>query len=81
MPSLLDPQALCDELNAFLKPSRHVRVLEDEVERFDLLASEWRLSIEYGKLLFTAWNAAHTMTRRLEEIAYRDRGRLGVFAR
>lgn len=81
MASPLDSQALCDEINAFLKPLRHVCVLEDEVERFDLTASEWQLSIEYGKLLFKAWNAAHTMTRRLEEIAYRDRGRLGVFVR
>jgi hypothetical protein len=81
MPSSLSSQALCDEIHAFLKPLRHPCVLEDEVERFDLTASEWRLSIEYGKLLFTAWNAARTMTRRLEEIAYRDRGRLGVFVR
>jgi hypothetical protein len=81
MPSAASLDSLREEIELFLKSLRHPRVVEDDVERFDLTASDWRLNIEFGKLLFTAWNAAHSMTRRLEEIAYRDGGRLGVFVR
>jgi hypothetical protein len=56
-------------------------MVEDEAEIFDLSASEWRLSVEFGKLIFAAWNAARSVSRRIEEIAYRDGERLGVFAR
>jgi hypothetical protein len=74
-------RALQAELESFLKSLRHPIVAENEVELLDLTAAEWRLSIEYGKLIFTAWNAARSISRRLEEAAYRDRGRMGVFAR
>jgi hypothetical protein len=55
--------------------------VEDEVELFDLSVSEWRLTVEFGKLIFAAWNAARTVSRRVEDIAYRDAERLGLFAR
>jgi len=74
-------QQLRDEIETFIKTLSHPFVLESEVELFDLSASQWRLSVEFGKLIFTAWNAARSVSRRIEEIAYRDRERLGVFAR
>ncbi len=69
------------EIAAFVKSLRHPIVVEEEVELFDLTAADWRLTVEFGKLLFRAWNPARSLTRRVEEIAYRDRGRLGIFAR
>ena len=72
---------LRDEIELFLNALPHPIVVEDEVELFDLSASQWRLSVEFGKLIFTAWNAARSVSRRIEEVAYRDSRRLGVFAR
>jgi hypothetical protein len=72
---------LLDEIELFIKSLRHPVVVEDEVELFDLSASHWRLSVEFGKLIFAAWNAARSVSRRVEDIAYRDGERLGVFAR
>jgi len=72
---------LRDEIEFFIKSLPHPVVVEDEAELFDLSASEWRLSVEFGKVIFAAWNAARSVSRRIEEIAYRDGRRLGVFAR
>ena len=73
-------QALQAELESFLKSLRHPILVEEEAELLDLTAAEWRLTMEYGKLIFTAWNAARSISRRVEEVAYRDGGRMGVFA-
>src|SRR5574337_1600819 len=84
MPALPPPdllQHLQGEIRSFLASLAHPVVVEDEVELFDLTAASWRLSIEFGKLIFAAWNPARSISRRVEEIAYRDRGRLGIFVR
>jgi len=72
---------LRDEIELFIKSLPHPVVVEDEAELFDLSASQWRVSVEFGKVIFAAWNAARAVSRRIEEIAYRDGERLGVFAR
>ena len=69
------------DIEQFVKSLRRPVVVEDEVELFDLSATSWRLSVEFGKLIFEAYNAARSVRRRVEEIAYRDGDRLGVFAR
>jgi transposase len=69
------------EIETFLRSLRHPIVVEDEVELFDLTAASWRLSADFGKLLFEAWNPARSLVRRIEEVAYRDRSRLGLFVR
>ena len=56
---------LRDEIELFIKSLRHPVVVEDEVELFDLSASEWRLTVEFGKLIFAAWNAARSVSRRV----------------
>jgi hypothetical protein len=56
---------LLDEIELFIKSLRHPEVVEDEVELFDLSASHWRLSVEFGKLIFAAWNAARSVSRRV----------------
>jgi hypothetical protein len=72
---------LRNDIELFIKSLPHPVVVEDEAEIFDLAASQWRLTVEFGKLIFAAWNAARTFSRRIEDIAYRDNERLGVFAR
>jgi hypothetical protein len=74
-------QKLRDEIELFIKSLRHPLLVEDEAELFDLSASEWRLTVEFGKVLFAAWNPARSLSRRVEDIAYRDSERLGLFAR
>ncbi len=69
------------EIEAFLNSLDHPIVVENEVELFDLTAAEWRLKVEFGKVVFEAWNPARSITRRVEDVAYRDRGRMGIFVR
>ncbi len=73
--------ALQAEVETFLRSLHHPLLAEDDVEIFDLASADWRLTIEFGKLIFTAWNSARSISRRIEDIAFRDRNRLGVFAR
>ncbi len=72
---------LSDEIATFIRSLRHPILVEEEIEIVDLTAADWRLTVEFGKLLFSAWNPARSLARRVEGIAYRDRGRLGIFAR
>ena len=84
MPATRDAEslrALQGEIESFLKSLRHPVVVEDEVTLFDLAAASWRLTVEFGKLIFEAWNPARSVVRRVEGIAYRDRDRLGAFVR
>ena len=74
-------RALQQEVETFIQSLAHPVVVEDEVELFDLTAAGWQLSIQFDKLLFEAWNPARTLARRVEEVAYRDGDRLGVFVR
>jgi hypothetical protein len=69
------------EVETFVRSLAHPVVTEDDVELFDLSTTQWRLSVGFGKLIFEAWNSVRTISRRLEGLAYRDRARLGVFAR
>jgi hypothetical protein len=69
------------EIETFVRSLRHPVVVEDEEELFDLTAARWKLSVEFGKLLLEVWNDARSIGRRVEEAAYRDRGRLGLFVR
>ena len=72
---------LQDEIESFVRAQTHPVLAEDDAILFDLTASSWRLTVEYQKLLFEVWNPARSVARRVEEIAYRDRGRLGLFVR
>ena len=84
MPAAHDPNSLLEtqrELEAFVRSLAHPTVIEDEAELFDLTAARWKLTVEFGKLLFEAWNDARSIARRVEGIAFRDRGRIGVFVR
>jgi hypothetical protein len=84
MPPSPEPEQLRDlqgEIEAFLRLLRHPILVEDEVELLDLTSASWRLSVEFGKLVFSAWNSGRSISRGVEEVAYRDRDRLGVFVR
>ena len=72
---------LQNEIQSFLASLRHPVVAEDGVEVLDLTAAKWRVSIEFGKLMFEAWTPGRSFARRVEELAYRDRGQMGVFVR
>jgi len=84
MPASREPdslRALQSEIESFLHTLRHPVVVEDAIELFDLTAASWRLKVDFGKLLLEVWNPARSIVRRVEEVAYRDRGRLGLFVR
>ena len=80
-PDLDSLQSLRNDIEAFVKSLRHHILVENEEELFDLTAARWKLSVEFGKLLFEAWNDARSIGRRVEGIAYRDRDRMGLFVR
>lgn len=69
------------EIEHFLAAYPQAVLFEDGAELMDLSAAEWRLSVAYGKLLFEAWHDARSIVRRVEEVAYRDSGKLGLFVR
>jgi hypothetical protein len=73
--------ALQQEVETFIRSLAHPVVVEDEVELFDLTSASWRLSVQFEKVLFEAWNPARNLARRVEEVAYRDGDRLGIFVR
>ncbi len=80
-PGLDALRQLQGEIEAFLHSLAHPMVVEDEVELFDLTVAHWRLSLEFGKLVFEVWNPARSIARRVEDIAFRDRARMGIFVR
>jgi hypothetical protein len=84
MPPPRDPGPLLElqtEIESFLTSLRHPVLVEDGAEILDLTAAKWRVSVEFGKLMFEAWNPARSFARRVEELAYRDRGQMGLFVR
>ncbi|MGA3326335.1 MAG: hypothetical protein ABSF45_17830 [Terriglobia bacterium] len=72
---------LQSEIEALVGRLHHPVLVENQVELMDLAAAHWRLSIEFGKLIFNAWNSGRSFSRRVEEVAYRDRDRFGIFVR
>ncbi len=72
---------LQSDVGAFLQLLSHPTLLEDGAELFDLASAEWRLRLEFDKLLLEVWNSNRSLVRRVEELAYRDRGRLGLYVR
>jgi len=72
---------LQNEIETFIQSLSHPVAVEDEVELFDLTSTSWRLTVQFDKLLFEAWNPARTVARSAEEVAYRDGGKLGIFVR
>jgi len=84
MPPSRDPGPLLElqtEIESFLKSLQHPVLVEDGAEVLDLTAANWRVSIDFGKLMFEAWNPVRSFARRVEELAYRDRGQMGLFVR
>lgn len=76
-----DLSKLQSEIEALLGRIRHPILVENEIEVLDLTAAQWRLNIEFGKLIFSAWTLGRSLARRVEEVAYRDRDRFGLFVR
>ncbi len=72
---------LKNEFEFLLGQLRHPVLVENQSELMDLTAASWRLNLEFGKLIFTAWNSGKSISRRVEEIAFRDHDRFGVFVR
>ncbi len=69
------------EVEDFLRSAAQPVVFEDGGELFDPASSEWRLAIEFGKLLLEAWQPGRSVVRRIEGVAYRDTGILGLVVR
>jgi hypothetical protein len=84
MPASIQPEALHElqrDIEGLLQHLHHPVLVENEVALMDLTASQWRLTVEFGKLIFSAWNSAKSFSRRVEAVAYRDRDRFGIFVR
>ena len=84
MPALCDLDSLRqlqEGLEGFIRELDHPVVVEDGVELFDLTRAQWRLAVEFGKLVFEAWSPARSIVRRVEDVASRKRGLLRVLAR
>jgi hypothetical protein len=69
------------ELEIFLTSLRHPVLVEDELEVLGLTPGQWSLTLEPRGLLLEAWSPRRSVSRRIQQLAYRRRGCLGVFAR
>ena len=69
------------EIETFLTSLRHPILVEDELELLDLTAGQWTVTFEPRGLFFQAWSPGRSIVRHIEQLAYRDHGRLGVFVR
>ncbi|MEJ2009589.1 MAG: hypothetical protein P8Z30_15775, partial [Acidobacteriota bacterium] len=74
-------RTLQSEIETFIQSLAHPVVVENDAELFDLTSTSWRLTIQFDKLLFEAWNPSRSIARRAEEVAYRDGEKLGIFVR
>jgi hypothetical protein len=84
MPSSPEPGQLLElqrEIEAFVKYLPHPVLVEDDVELLDLTSCHWRLTLEFGKLIFSAGHSGKSISRRVEDVAYRDGDRMGIFVR
>lgn len=84
MSSNVPPSALDEikvEVETFLRSAEHPAALEDGLEIFDPAGVEWRLTLEFGKLLLEAWQPGRSIVRRIEDVAYRESQGLGLFVR
>jgi hypothetical protein len=69
------------EIEAFMQSLSGGTVIEGDTELFDLGASHWQLTIEFGKLLLNLWDARRSVVRRVDAIAFREEPRLGLLVR
>ena len=69
------------EIESFVARIPHGVVVEGEEELFDLDRSNCECRIKFGKLILEVWNPMRSLSRAVEEIAFRDPGRLGLFVR
>jgi len=74
-------QSLQHDVEAFIRSLANPVVFEDEVELLDLASANWQVSVQFDKVIFEAWNSSRALARRVEEVAYRDGDRMGVFVR
>ena len=84
MASPLDSDSLAGlqgEIETFLRTLAHPIAREGDGDLLDLTVHHWRIAVEFGKLLFEVWSPGHSLARRVEGIAYRDSGELGIFVR
>ena len=84
MPALPQPgplQNLKAEIEGLLGGLHHPVLVESGIASMDLRAAQWRLTVEFGKLIFSAWNPSKAISRRVEAVAYRDHDRFGIFVR
>jgi hypothetical protein len=78
----IDPLlAVQTEIQNFIRRLSRPLLWSDEFGTLDLSQSEWRLSLEYGKLIFEVWNTARSLRWRVDGIFFRSLCRLGVMAR
>lgn len=69
------------EIERFLAENPNALLYEGRGELIHLPLGECELTLEFGKLLLTAWDGTRSVVRRVEGAAFRDRGQLGIFVR
>lgn len=70
-----------NEIESFLAEHPGASMFEEGREIIHLPRAEYTLNLEYGKLLFEAWDGERSLVRRVESIAGRDKNQLGIFVR
>jgi hypothetical protein len=69
------------ELEDFIRHAANLVLLEGGDPLLELAHHDWQVSLQFGKLLLEIWRPGRSLAWRVESIAYRDGGRLGLFVR
>lgn len=74
-------QEIKSEIERFLREHPDALMFEGGSELIHLPSAKYDLTVEFGKLLLTAWDDSRSIVRRVEGAAFRDHGQLGLFVR
>ncbi len=73
------PEQTKQELEDFIRRGKSLVVVEAGDPFLNLAHHDWKVSLQFGKLLLEIWRPGSSFAWRIDSVAYRDDGRLGLF--
>ncbi|HTV57191.1 MAG TPA: hypothetical protein VMI06_20025 [Terriglobia bacterium] len=74
-------ERLKQELEDYIYSASQPVLLDGDGPPLHLAAHEWQLTLQFGKLVLEVWNSEHSFAWRVDELAYRRDGCLGLSVR
>jgi hypothetical protein len=71
-------ERLKQELEEYIRSATRPVLVDGGGPPLQLAAHEWQLTIQFGKLVLEVWDSEHSFVWRVDELAYRHNGCLGL---